>query len=607
MVNQGAQSSAGGSGPPRSTKVAVSDTALVVIGLALIAGAFTNVPVQVSGLVNVKLHAPGVLLVPIVFGIVGFALLLLSMGRLFDGPGRLSAAWAWWKRRQEPRPRHQPGLDVGIPPPRDPLFRGRERELGELAQRLAKERRVDLSGLGGAGKTSLAIEYLHRQRADYLDGVFWLRGQNEATLVGDYADLACLERLNLDERRAPDLEQVTHAVTRWLLANPHWLLVVDDLDAEQIPTLDRLLARGMQGHVLVTCRVPVWNHPVEIGPLASEVAIDYLLERTEQDDRPSATAVAEMLDCLPLALEQAAAYMHDTGRSLASYAGLARTRLGELMREGRRRDYPDPVATTWSLSFGRIEQASPAAAAVLRICACLAPDSIPVNLLKRSATELPGDLGLTLGDDIGLDLAIRTLRRYAMVPRQGETLRMHSVVQAAVRDLRTHNEWTAVVLRTLRYIFPADVRDPTNWPDCAALAPHLQVVMTTVGSDMTLEPAVVSWLFDRLGTYLLARGEFKPARSLLERALKLDERVLGPDHPDTATSLNNLAMLLVAQGELTVARWVWRAWAGLRERAAVGLPNDSGRSGSHMAESPATTRRSFFASAGLSASQRRVL
>ena len=567
MAHQDVSTSASGSGQPRSAVATVSDVSLVLIGLALIVSAFSNIPAQVSGsLVSVGLAAPGALPVRATFGVVGFALLLLGLARLFDLAHHAAKAWTWWKRRHEPPLRGEPGVNVGVPPPPNPLFAGRERELEELAMRLATEQRLDLSGLGGVGKTSVAVEYLHRHGADYPDGVFWLRGHDEATLVGDFADLAWLERLTLPERTQPNLELVTRAVTTWLRAHPRWLLVIDDLDVEQIATLDRLLAHDLRGHVLVTCRVPVWSQPVEVGPLAPDVAVDYLLARTRQDDRTSAAVVADLLEHLPLALEQAAAYVHDTGCPLAAYAEMARTRLTELMREGRPRDYPNPIATTWTLSFGRIEQESPPATAVLRLGACLAPDGIPLLLLRQAATQLRGALGVTLGDSIGLDLAIGTLRRYAMVRRQGETLRIHRLVQAVVRDLPTQREWTAVVLRVLQEVFPADVRDPTTWPGCASLAPHVQAVLATVGATEAVEPAATGWLLDHLGHYLRARGEFAPARPLLERALDIRERILGPDHPDTALSLNTLAGLLHGQGQLAAARPLFERALDIRER-----------------------------------------
>jgi hypothetical protein len=277
MAKQDVGRSTQASKPRRSATATVSDVGLVLIGLALLASAFSNIPVQVSGLVSVGLSAPGALLVRVVFGMVGLALLFLGLARLFDLVRHAAETRTWWKRRREPPPRREPAVNVGLPPLPNPLFRGRERELQELARRLVAERRVDLSGLGGTGKTTLAVEYLHRHSAHYPDGVFWLRGQDDTTLLGDFADLAWLERLNLSERTDHDLERVARAVTKWLLAHSRWLLVVDDLDVDQIPTLDKLLARGLQGHIVVTCRVPVSKQPLEVGPLAPEVAADYLL------------------------------------------------------------------------------------------------------------------------------------------------------------------------------------------------------------------------------------------------------------------------------------------------------------------------------------------
>src|SRR5262245_33295459 len=177
MANQDVRRSATGSGRPRSIVTTVPDVGLVLLGLALIVSAFSNVPAEVSGsVVSVGLQAPGQLLVRLVFGVVGFALLLLGLARLFDLAYHAARASVWWQRRREPSPRREPGVNVGVAPAASPLFRGRRGELEELAIRLAEQRCVALSGLGGVGKTALAVEYLHRHAADYPHGTFWLRG-----------------------------------------------------------------------------------------------------------------------------------------------------------------------------------------------------------------------------------------------------------------------------------------------------------------------------------------------------------------------------------------------------------------------------------------------
>ena len=342
-------------------------------------------------------------------------------------------------------------------------------ELGQLRERLVRERRVALSGMGGVGKSQLAIEYLHRHRDDperqgYVDGVFWLRGESAATLTGDFAALAWLPPLELDERQQREQERVIEAVARWLQVHVRWLLVIDNLDEAAVPTLNGLLGRGLQGQVLVTSRVPLWDSTrLAVEPMSPEVAVAFLLERSGETDAAAAAEVAEIVGGLPLALVQAASYVKTSGRDLESYARLVHTRLTELLQEGRPEDYPLTVAATWKLSFERIQREQPSAAALLRLCAFMAPDDIPLSILLEGAAELPDELRGAVRDEVRLDGAVVELLRYALVDRQGDGLSVHRLVQAVVQDSMIGDLtrwWLGAAIRVLREAFPAEVRDP---------------------------------------------------------------------------------------------------------------------------------------------------
>jgi tetratricopeptide (TPR) repeat protein/transcriptional regulator with XRE-family HTH domain len=454
---------------------------------------------------------------------------------------------------------------AGIPP--DPIanFVDREAELATLERQLERDRRVAVYGLGGIGKTQLVVRHLHRQRARYRDGVFWLRADHESSLVGDLASLAW--RLELPERERPQQERQVEAVLRWLREHRQWLLVLDNLEPATADAVRRWLPPGLPGHVVVTSRAPTWSTRLRLEPLSVEIATRFLLGRTGQADGEAAVGVAETLGRLPLALEQAAAYLETSGRDLASYGDLLRTHLVELMAEGKPEDYPRPVASTWQLSFERMEEERPAAVALLRLCSFLGPDDVPVGLLVEG-DDLPPDLGGVLADEVEFDRIIATLRRYSLMERQGDALRVHRLVQAVVRESLSEDQrqrWLAAGIRLLRCRFPADVEAPDRWPLCARLLPHAQVV-ARLAADQAVEPRALGWLLDRAGRYLWLGGEFAAARPLLERALRVRERSLGPDHLDTAESLHGLAGLLGNRGELEAARALVERALAVRER-----------------------------------------
>ncbi|MDQ6900340.1 MAG: tetratricopeptide repeat-containing protein [Candidatus Dormibacteraeota bacterium] len=455
---------------------------------------------------------------------------------------------------------------AGIPPDLIEHFTDREAELAELWAQLQRSRRVVIHGLGGVGKTQLAICYLDQHRADYPDGCFWLRADQATSLIGDLASLAW--RLRLPERELPEQELQIEAVLHWLREHNRWLLVADSLDRPVVETMRHWLPPGLPGHFVITSRTALGAARLGLTPLPLEVAISFLCTRTGQADTAGAAAIAETVGSLPLALEQAGAYLIENHwHSPGNYAELLQVRMAELLREGKPEDYPLPVATTWELSFERLEQEQQAAADLLRLCAFLAPDDIPIAILQAAAGELPDRLRATVEDEISFDKAIGALRDYSLLERQQDGLRVHRLVQWVVReslDAGQREQWQNTSLRVLASAFPDEAEDhPERWPLCGRLLPHAQVVIRRLGDE---EPELRTLLMDMVARYLQGRGQYALARPLYERVLDISEQVLGADHPDTATSLNNLAALLHDQGELATARSLHERALDIRER-----------------------------------------
>jgi tetratricopeptide (TPR) repeat protein len=334
-----------------------------------------------------------------------------------------------------------------------------------------------------------------------------------------------------------------------------WLLVVDNLEHEVLRELEPVLPPGLTGHILVTSRRRLQG-AARIGllPLSSAIAAAFLLQRTGQDDASAARCIADAVGGLPLALEQAAAYIGVSGRSLASYAGLLEHRLAELLDEGRPQGYPFTVATTWELSFRGLEEERPAAADLLRLCAHLAADDIPLAIIRSAAGQLPAPLGPALEDEIESDRIVVALSGYSLLERQGDAARVHRIVQLVMREslgAEQRQRWLDVAIGLLRTLFPADVADSERWPLSARLVPHVQAAV-----DLTprrRESAELLQLMDRAAQYLQARAQYAEARSLFERVLACRERTFGSDHLDSVESKMNLAIVLRDQGRLSEA------------------------------------------------------
>jgi len=442
-----------------------------------------------------------------------------------------------------------------LPHLRNPNFTGREDLLARLRQALTSGQPAALTqaihGLGGVGKTQLAVEYAYRHAAEY-DLVWWVRAEEPAALAADYAALA--RPLDLPEKDEPDQRLVVQAVRRWLGQHDGWLLVFDN--ARRPKDLRPYLPPGGAGHVLVTSRYPDWGEvasPLTVQVMERAESVAFLLKRTGQTDEAAAAELAEALGNLPLALAQAGAYVDATRTTLAAYLDLFQTRRAELWEKERPPlDYPATVATTWDLAFQQLQRASPAGADLLNLCAFLAPDDIPQDLLSGEAQHLPPPLAEAVADPLTFDEAVAALLHYSLLERTGDALSVHRMVQAVARDRLAEGDrrtWAGAAAQIVDGAFPSGdaPQDVRNWPQCARLLPH---ALAAAGHAKALEVAseATGYLFNQAGLYLWGRAEFVQAKAAFERALAVGEAAFGPHHPKVAIRVNNLGGVLKALG-----------------------------------------------------------
>ena len=269
------------------------------------------------------------------------------------------------------------------------LLAGREDLLAELHRRLAGggvsgPRTVVLSGLGGVGKTSAALAYAHHHLAEV--GVAWqFAAQDPAVLEAEYAELAA----QLGARDSADNRDPVASVHGTLAAfAQQWLLIFDN--APDRATVERFLPPAGPGQVLVTSRDPNWppGQLLAVPVLDTEAAAGFLTDRTGDQDKQAASELAAELGGLPLALEQAGAYIQASGDSMTGYLASFVQRRPELLRRGEPTGYPQTVATTWRLAFEDLQQAAPGAVGLLRLLAFCAPEAIPLRLLLQPRPDL---------------------------------------------------------------------------------------------------------------------------------------------------------------------------------------------------------------------------
>lgn len=456
-----------------------------------------------------------------------------------------------------------------VPFGRNPFFTGRSELLERLHEQLSHSRSAALnqsaalSGLGGIGKTQTAIEYAYRYRDEY-SAVLWVRADNHETLVADYGAIARL--LSLSGHGAQEQMQVVAAFKRWLQEHEGWLLILDN--ADDLSLLPDFLPTGGKGQLLLTTRAQATGklaRSLPVEKLEFSEGMQLLLHRAkvlEEDEplenvsaagRKAAQQLVEELDGLPLALDQAGAYMEETSCSLSDYLALyTRSRLALLKRQSSMStDYPHTVASTWALSFSQVEQADPAAADLLRLCAFLHPDAIPEAILTEGATELGPRLQEVAANPLLLNEAIQLLRRYSLVKRDSEEkiLVIHRLVQAVLKeslDPETQQQWAERTVRAVNAAFPHE--EFPAWERCERLLPHaLCCAKLIVQHDFRFPEA--AQLLHAAGHYLLSRRQLAQAEPLLQQALSMREQVLGSEHPETARTLNRLAELYMFSGK----------------------------------------------------------
>lgn len=215
-------------------------------------------------------------------------------------------------------------------PARTQFFTGREEVLTQLHEALqasgatALAQRQAISGLGGIGKTQTALEYAHRHRDEY-KSLLWTVAESRESLISDFVKLA--EVLDLPEKNVPDQTITVRAVKRWLETNANWLLILDN--ADDLGIVEEFLPDTSKGHLLLTSRAQVFDNlgilnPVELDEMTPEDARNFLLMRTgrhnlEADEAQAIEQLAQELDYLPLALEQAGAYIKVLRGSFQDY------------------------------------------------------------------------------------------------------------------------------------------------------------------------------------------------------------------------------------------------------------------------------------------------
>ena len=458
-----------------------------------------------------------------------------------------------------------------------PGFTGREAELeairaalwnGGAAALTGSPGATALSGLGGVGKSALAREYAWRERERYR-GVWWLRAEDRATLLGDLIELGARFIQGLAE--VPDREAAARAALDFIAQTPAdkpWLLVYDN--AETPAGLEKLTPRA-GAHVLVTSRWQDWHGracelPLEV--FSEAAALEFLMAQARgaaerpDETRAAAGKLAHDLGRLPLALAIARAHAWSMGWTFAQYREhLAQTKLLE-REQTKGVDYPRSIAATFTLAIEKAKAGAPEAERLLAIAAFLAPDRIPLGIVTADAMS-----------EIEKGEAVAALAEVSLVTREtlddsSPAISLHRLAQEVMRRRLGEGAAEAAALATglVADAYPYESPDVRNWPACRRLEAHAAAVLA-FAPDTGEAATNTSLLLNQCALHLYARADYAQAEPLYRRALAVCEKNLGPNHSHVASALNNLAQLLKATSRLAEAEPLMRRALAIDEES----------------------------------------
>ncbi|GAB2839885.1 hypothetical protein GCM10022221_44090 [Actinocorallia aurea] len=452
------------------------------------------------------------------------------------------------------------------------VFVGREEALRELSDVMSLGAGLvgqTVAGLGGVGKTELALHYASRNRDRYRS-IWWITADSGENITQGLIGIAASLNPTL---RSVDPDAARQWALNWLMVHRDWLLILDNV--EDPDAVAEFLGDGHGGRVLVTTRRDVdWIRrglrPVRLETLGLDDAVDLLCERTGRNgrrDREAARLIAQALGRLPLALEQAAAYISCADETLADYAARLHGRFGDLLAEVA----PDiaqerAITRVWDITLDALSARDKRAVALLHVLAWLGPDHLPRDLVLAHLN----------GDEISANRLLSLLRSYSMVTVTKTTVNVHRLVQAVLRIGESGEPLTdtgltsaaASAIRLLEAALPDDpVGDMAGWARWWDLLPHVDALADHVGDGSSDWP--FCHLMNQAGLFASAQGLYPVSAKFCELALSIGRKVLVSGDPVLSTLQGNLGVSYHALGRHQEAEELERDSLALLERVSA--------------------------------------
>jgi len=434
---------------------------------------------------------------------------------------------------------------------RNPLFTGRKELLDKI--RLTFEENKEpialtqaIAGMGGIGKTQTALEFAYRN-VDHYQCIFWVNAETPNNILSSFQEFAEKnEDLKVEMKEA---EAIVKEALNWMEKNDNWLMIYDNVENEKSLEPYLPVRTGARQHILITSRNKMLKKyfRVDINVFTEQEACDFIYRYTEKTADKHFKELAKMMGYLPLALDQAGAYLFETKKSYTDYLNRYKEKNLSLLQKYIDDPQKQTVAATWEISLEKIKN-NKAAKQLLHLCAFLDPENIYPQFFIDAKDILPDELKKAINDDEEFHLAIAKLVKYSLVSQNKEgILSLHRLVQEVIRE-SIKNEQPAwrrrciLILNELRFF---DFSTRALRDRFLILAAHITAVTY---KNIIEETEELANLYYFLGYGYNDLAEYKPALEYYKKALSIRENVLGKDHPDTAATYNNMAAVYHAQG-----------------------------------------------------------
>ncbi|GAA0931066.1 hypothetical protein GCM10009575_035630 [Streptomyces rhizosphaericus] len=447
-----------------------------------------------------------------------------------------------------------------LPRPLGHRFVGREAELAALEQTLRPrhERAAKhvvtqaMSGLGGIGKSTLALHFAHVHRHEYT-AVWWIDAETPETITDSLAQLTTRANPGTDTSSTPSTTLAEWALA-WLETHPGWLLVFDN--ATHPDHLAPYVARLTGGDHLITSRLThgwydLATTPLHLDVLTPPAATTLLRQLTGLSNSDEPLTVKELVDelgYLPLALEQAGAYIRRTRNTYSNYLRRFRAQAARMLNTpGNGDPHSITIARTWRVTLDTITERGPIAVDLLRIMAWFAPHDIPRDLLSGAVDEPYADVD-----------ALALLNDFSMITLTETTAAVHRLVQALARtpdpqdphrsdSAISQAQSTAATL--IHNALPDNPETNTaGRPRWRALLPHIDAYLTHTHPET--DTTETAWILYTTSQVLHGQGQLSQATQYAQRSADASARLNGEDHLSTLSSRNNLAATYKAAGDL---------------------------------------------------------